>query len=51
LGADGINESDVFAIWIAINVVATGKSFSGGKRGGEQDSVRAFDGHEVFAHN
>src|SRR5258708_2649857 len=53
LGADGVNEGDVLAVQITINVVAAWKSVSGGsgKRGRKNHAVQAFHRHEMFAHD
>src|SRR5437867_1164515 len=51
LRTNGINEGDVIAVWIAINVVAAWKPVPSSECGGKNHAVLAFHGNKMFTHD
>jgi hypothetical protein len=49
LGTDAVDQADVGAVRVGVDVVPSGESVAGGERGREQHAIRAFNRHEVFA--
>ena len=51
LRADAVDQGDVLAVGIAVDVVATGEPIACGEGGREENAIGAFDGDELFAND